>query len=158
MIWYMHVLFSISFVDRNPIILKLGVSLALLYWCVTALITTVFLSVLRIWDVFGYSWFFLKYHNKFIFNVICRHIWFCSMNSVKMRGVNIYGIDDHHCLNVFSFIICRNIVLISELSSIYIFHRTTYESYGNFCCLSNNICYCIMETRDERRFSTDILC
>ena len=49
-----------------------------------------------------------------------RHIWFCSINSVKMRGVNIDGIDDHHCLNVFSFIIYRNIVMISELSSIYI--------------------------------------
>jgi hypothetical protein len=31
-----------------------------------------------------------------------------------MRGVNIDGIDDHHCLNVFSFIIYRNIVLISQ--------------------------------------------
>jgi hypothetical protein len=40
--------------------------------------------------------------------------------TLKLRGVNIDGIDDHHCLNVFSFIIYRNIVLISELNSIYI--------------------------------------
>jgi hypothetical protein len=36
-----------------------------------------------------------------------------------MRGVNIDGIDDHHCLSVFSLIIYRNIVLISILNSIY---------------------------------------
>jgi hypothetical protein len=46
--------------------------------------------LLRIWDDFGYSRFFLKYHNKLIFNVICRHIWFCSINSVKMRGDTVH--------------------------------------------------------------------